>query len=223
MTAPRRRAPDPELVQMYRQGVPAPKIAAAKGMAESTVRYHLHLAAQTEPGLRDEHQAALGKAIRNTAAGMRNLNDTIAFFEAEGRLPTTGGKSARERSLGSWLHARRQAAEAGTLSPLYREGLAAIPGWDTQSSRTEVNAARWDQRLAELSDYRAAGHDWPRHKGPATEQERVLGVWLHVQRISLREGKLTPDREGRLDGQLPGWREGRARSGGRRTASRPGD
>lgn len=49
-----RRAPDPEFVQMYRQGIPAPKIAAATGLAASTVRYHLHLAAREEPGLRDQ-------------------------------------------------------------------------------------------------------------------------------------------------------------------------
>lgn len=219
MTIARRRAPDPELVQMYRQGIPSPKIAAAKGMAESTVRYHLHIAVQAEPALRDEHKAVLVKVPPNSPAGIRNLNDTVAFYRSQGRLPTTGGKTARERALGSWLHSRRAAAAAGTLSPVYRDGLAVIPGWETQPTRTGTNAARWDQRLAELTDYRVAGNDWPRHKGPATEQERVLGVWLHVQRISLRERKLAPDREALLNAQLPGWREGRARNGGRRTVT----
>jgi hypothetical protein len=45
---------------MYRAGIPSPKIAINKGMAESTVRYHLHLAVQAEPQLRIEHKAALG-------------------------------------------------------------------------------------------------------------------------------------------------------------------
>jgi hypothetical protein len=76
--------------------------------------------------------------------------------------------------------------------------------------------ARWEQRFAELSAYRAGGNDCPRHKSPDSEQERVLGIWLHVQRISRREGKLHPDREERLNDSLPGWKEGRARSGGRR-------
>jgi hypothetical protein len=45
MMEARRAAPHPEWVQMYRQGIPAPKIAAAAGVAKSTVRYHLHIAA----------------------------------------------------------------------------------------------------------------------------------------------------------------------------------
>ncbi|MGM9474215.1 hypothetical protein ACS5PJ_19680 [Pseudarthrobacter sp. YS3] len=58
MTTAKRRAPDPEWVLMYRQGIPSPKIAAGAGAAASTVRYHLHLAIQVDPGLRDEHKAA---------------------------------------------------------------------------------------------------------------------------------------------------------------------
>jgi hypothetical protein len=220
VTHTRREAPDPELVQMYRQGIPSAKIAECKGMAASTVRYHLHLAVQTEPQLREQHNAARGKVIRNTSAGRRNLNDTISFYEAEGRLPTTGGKTARERALGSWLHSRRKAAAAGTLSPVYRDGLAVIPHWNTQPTRTETNAAVWERRLGDLIDFRADGHDWPRHKGSGTEQERVLGVWLHVQRISFHKEKLAPEREARLDSSLSGWREGRLRTGGRKKSSR---
>ncbi|MEQ4519298.1 helicase associated domain-containing protein [Pseudarthrobacter sp. B907] len=219
MTKAKRRAPDPEWVQMYRMGIPSPKIAAGAGAAESSVRYHLHLAGQAEPGLREAHKKALGAVTRITSAGLRNLNATIAFYQAEGRLPTTGGKTARERALGSWLHTRRQNAAAGTLSPVYREGLAVIPGWDSVTTRSADNAARWDRRRAELVEYLTAGNDWPRHKDFATEQERVLGVWVHVQRISRRQGTLIPEREAQLNASLPGWRDGRARSGGRRRGS----
>jgi hypothetical protein len=199
MTNTKRRAPDLEWVQMYRQGIPSPKIAAGAGAAESTVRYHLHLAAQADPGLWDEHKAAVGAVTRNSAAGQRNLTDVVAFYEAEGRLPTTGGKTARERALGVWLHRRRNDAAAGTLSPAYRETLDVIPGWDVASTRKADDQARWGRRLAELLEYRAAGNDWPRHKKPESEQERALGVWVHVQRISRREGTLTPDRDEQLD------------------------
>jgi hypothetical protein len=90
------------------------------------------------------------------------------------------------------------------------------------STQKADNEARWDRRLAELTEYRAAGNDWPRHKGFATEEERVLGVWLHVQRISLRDGKLGVDRLERLDVSVPGWRAGRAAAAGRhRSAKRP--
>jgi hypothetical protein len=211
MMKERRTAPDPEWVQMYRQGIPSPMIASGAGAAESTVRYHLRLAAQEDPGLRAAHKAAVGRFGRPTSAGVQNLNDTIAFYEAEGRLPTTGGKTMRERSLGVWLHRRRQDAAAGTLSPAYREVLDAIPGWHQLSTRQADNDARWSQRLAELADYLSAGHDWPRHKDTDTEQERVLGVWLHVQRISRRQKTLSPDRDAQLDTVVPGWIAGRAK------------
>lgn len=211
MVTKRRTAPDPEWVQMYRQGIPSPKIAAGAGAAESTVRYHLHRAAQQDPGLRAAHKAAVSRSGRATSAGLQNLNDTIAFYDEEGRLPTTGGKTARERSLGVWLHRRRQDAAAGNLLPVYREGLSNVPVW--HQTPTRDLEARWAATLAELADYLSAGHDWPRHKNTDTEQERILGVWLHVQRISRRQEALTPDRAAQLDAVVPGWTAGRAKSG----------
>jgi Helicase associated domain len=196
---------------MYRQGIPSPKIAAVAGAAASTVRFHLQRAVQEDAGLRADHKAARVTITRETSAAQRNLDDVITFHRAEGRLPTTGGKTPRERALGVWLHRRRQDAAADTLSPAYREALRAIPGWDVATSQKADNEARWARRLTELVKYLAAGNDWPRHKGFTTEEERVLGVWLHVQRISRREGKLTPDREARLVSVVPGWRAGRGK------------
>ncbi|MBE4719545.1 helicase associated domain-containing protein [Pseudarthrobacter sp. AB1] len=218
MTIKHRAAPDPEWVLMYRQGITSPRIAATVGAAESTVRYHLTLATKADPGLRGAHKSAAGKTTRRTAAGAQNLADVVAFHQVEGRQPTTGGRTARERALGVWLHRRRQEAADGTLSPAYRAALSILPGWDTVPRPADRNNARWDQRLAELVEYRAAGNDWPLHKKAATEQERVLGVWLHGQRIDYRTGKIKPAREEQLNESLPGWREGRKRSGGRRKA-----
>lgn len=121
---------------MYRKGIPVTKIAAIENVAETTVRYHLQIAARAEPGIRDEHKAALPPEPQRTPeAGLRNLADVIAFHESEGRLPVTHGKTARERALGAWLVHRRREAAQGTLSPTYREALAVIPGWDKSSTR----------------------------------------------------------------------------------------
>jgi hypothetical protein len=202
---------------MYRQGISSPKIAAIKGMAESTVRYHLGVAFKANPGLRDAHKTALGAVTRQTSAGMQNLNDVIVFFTAEGRLPTTGGKTARERALGAWLHRQRQLSAAGTISLTYREGLSVIPGWDAGPSYQERQAALWEQRLQEFVDYRAAGNEWPRHQKTDDSHERTLGIWLHGQRIRRREDTLTPEREKTLNELLPGWQAGRGHRGGRKT------
>jgi transposase len=135
MTEARRKAPHPEWVQMYRQGIPSPKIAAEAGAAESTVRYHLHLAVQAEPSIREEHKAASGTVTRNSPAGVRNMNDIIAFYKAERRLPSTHSASSRDRAMAVWLHRRRQEAVDGTISPIYKEGLSVIPDWDRPSTR----------------------------------------------------------------------------------------
>ncbi|MDP9988773.1 DNA-binding CsgD family transcriptional regulator [Arthrobacter oryzae] len=222
MTESRRVAPDPGFVLQYRQGAPTSTIAAAAGVAETTVRYHLQIAAKADPGIRDEHKAALAPAPRKSGAGLRNLADVLAFHEAHGRLPVSHGKTARERALAAWLANRRRQAAEGTLSPTYRAALAVIPGWARPSNRKAEDKKRWHQRLEELHRIRAAGGDWPRHQKTDDQVERTLGVWLHGQRIDYRAGRLDPAKEQKLNILLPGWREGRGHRGGRRgTHSRP--
>lgn len=198
---------------MYRRGIPTAKIAAGAGVAETTVRYHLAIAARLEPGIRAEHQAALlpVSPTRLTAAGRRNLEAIIALYKAQGRLPARS--LARDKALAAWLDHRRQEAAKGTLSPVYAEALDVIPDWSRPSTRQAENEAHWKQRLAEVTASRAAGNDWPRHSKTNSEAERVLGVWLHTQRIDYRAGKLAADKETQLSAAIPGWRQGRVRQG----------
>jgi hypothetical protein len=100
-----------------------------------------------------------------------------------------------ERALAVWLQRRRQDAGRGALSPMYAEGLKAIPGWDQQPSRKTRDEARWQRRLAELIDYMAAGNDWPRHKKTDSKQERTLGIWLHTQRMNTAAANWTRTRK----------------------------
>ena len=216
-----RKAPNAEWVAMYRNGIPTSKIASIDGVAESTVRYHLRIAARTDPDIPAEHKTARGAVSPATAGGLQNMADTISFYEREGRPPSSSGYTARERALASWLLSRSRAAARGTLSPVYHEGLAVIPGWDKQPTRAEENAARWDRRLAGLVQYRQDGNDWPLYQKASTEEERVLGSWLHGQRISFRNGTLSKEHEGKLDAELPGWREGRSRRRGGHKSSHP--
>jgi hypothetical protein len=57
----------------------------------------------------------------------------------------------------------------------------------------------------------AAGNDWPRHKGTYTEDERLLGMWLHIQRMKYRRNELDQDKESQLNTLLPGWPDGSTR------------
>lgn len=200
---------------MYRRGIPASKIAATEGAAETTIRYHLQIAAKANPRLRNEHRAALVPTARVQDASLRNLQVTLAFYTEEGRFPGIHGETPRERALGVWLWRRRQEATEGKLSPAYREALSTLLGWDRQSTRKAENAARWQQRLEEIAKLRRAGDDWPRHQKTDDRAERTLGVWLHTQRMDYRSGKLSTDKESLLNDVLPGWREGRGHRGGR--------
>lgn len=210
MTPTRRTAPDPEWVLMYRRGIPTRKIAAGAGVAETTVRYHLAIAARLEPSIRAEHQAALPVSPQPlTAAGRRNLEDILAFYKAKGRLPARS--AGREKALAAWLYHRHHEAATGTLSPVYAEALDVIPDWTRPRTRQADAEARWKQRLAEVSAYKAAGNDWPRHNKTNDQAERVLGVWLHTQRTNYRAGKLAAVKENQLNTTIPGWRQGRVK------------
>ncbi|MDT0168891.1 helicase associated domain-containing protein [Pseudarthrobacter sp. BRE9] len=209
----KRPAPHPEWVLMYRKGIPAPKIAAGAGVAASVVRYHLAIAARQDSGLPQEHQAALpASPPRVTDAGRRNLAAVLAFYEAEGRLPVNG-RSSEESALAGWLARRRKEAAEGSLSPVYAQGLDAIPRWRDYPTKRDADATRWQQRLAEVAAWLAAGGDWPRHSKTDEHEERTLGVWLHTQRIDHRAGKLTSAKEKQLNTVIPGWRQGRQRRG----------
>lgn len=211
-----RRAPDVEWVLMYRKGIPTPKIAAVAGAAETTVRYHIAIAAKQDPSLRDTHMAALpAPDPRITEAGQRNLEDLLAFHEVEGRLPVHG-RSTRESALAGWLARRREQAAAGTLSLAYAQALDTIPGWRDYAGKRDADAARWKRRLSEVAAYLDAGNDWPRHNRTEDREERVLGVWLHTQRIDYRAGKLAAAKEAELNTFIPGWRQGRRHRGGHR-------
>ena len=97
---------------------------------------------------------------------------------------------------------RRQDHDQGTLSPTYSDGLQEIPGWK-QHTRKDDDEARWNQRLHKLTTYMAAGNNWPRHKKTDTEEERLLGMWLHIHRMKYGRNELRQNKETQLNTLLP--------------------
>ncbi|WP_350006265.1 helicase associated domain-containing protein [Pseudarthrobacter sp. WHRI 8279] len=209
MSQPHRHAPYAEWVEMYRRGITSTKIAEVVRTPVTTIRYHLRLARVAEPGLLEEHEAAQKPARRVGQAGRANLAAVVALYEAEQRLPSRKSAAPTERALAAWLRQRRQDNNAGTLAAEYREGLQAVPGWER--TRQTKDEARWEARMRSLTEYWAAGNDWPRHKSPDTEEERLLGVWLQYQRTKLAASQLDSDKAERLDKAMPGWRQGRTK------------
>lgn len=207
--AGRDAVPNQEWVRMYRAGLSRGRIAEQTGASPSTVSYHLRLARAADPGLSVAHEtAAAPKTTRVTYQGLDRMNELIAVVQETGQYPSLYGSDLSERTLAAWLKRRRGEAHAGTLAPVYREGLSVLPGWEG-TPRTVVFQTRWQDRLQALTAYRAAGNDWPLHQAPATREERQLGVWLHRQRFEFRRGVLAPRKAVALDMAVPGWLSGR--------------
>lgn len=153
---------------------------------------------------------ACDRAVSVTPRGLARMKDVIAMVKETGRYPSSTALDASERSLAAWLRRRRREAEAGTLAPAFQVGLDVLPDWHS-TPKFKADDQRWAERLTALSKLRAAGHDWPRHKGADTPDEHQLGVWIHTQRFKLRRGELDALRSEALDSAVPGWRTGRRR------------
>lgn len=196
---------------MYRKGLTRTRIAELVGVSAQGVGYHLQRACAADPGLREAHKAAANKKpSRVTSRGLARMQELVTMVQETGRYPSRNAKDAPEQSLAVWLQRRREDARAGTLAQEYQDGLAVLDGW-AGKPRAEADEERWQERLAALVGYRAAGNDWPRHKAVITGEEHQLGVWLHLQRSRARRGELDPSKAQALDEALPGWRQGRRR------------
>jgi hypothetical protein len=196
---------------MYRGGLTRARIATLTRAPTATVGYHLSVAVAADPGLQAAHEQAAAKAPpRVNPSGLARMREVLDMVQEAGRYPSRIAADAAERTLASWLDRRRHDAAAGTLAPAYRDGLAVLPDWQ-RPPRSVADEARWQDRIKALAEYRAAGHDWPRHKSSVTSEEHELGVWLHAQRQKARRGELDPAKAGALDEAVPGWRAGRQR------------
>ena len=110
--------------------------------------------------------------------------------------------------MARWLADRRREAADDTLHPAYRGGLAGISGWSI-GPRAAADEARWHDHLAQLSNFRAEGNDWPRHHDYTSDREHALGVWIHSQRQKRRRGELDTEKIRLLHDTVPGWQTGR--------------
>lgn len=204
----RKAAPHPEWVLMYRKGLSRTKIAELTRKDFAEVKQHISVAKAADPALHAEHAAAAKGTAARAAPGLERLYQVVAMVEATGRYPSRDAEDRAERELAQWLRRRRRDAEAGILNPVIGEGLAVLPDWQRKPGEV-AHQQKWENRIQELVDYRAAGHPWPRTTPTVTRQERELGVWLRNQRYKHRRSQLPPEQVQALDTALPGWITGR--------------
>lgn len=106
-----------------------------------------------------------------------------------------------ERRLGSWVSQVRLRYRKGDLPQEFADRLSRLPGWVWS-----VQEANWEDKFGRLRNYvdRFGSADLP--KGTTDESGEVdLYIWVRNQRWDRSQGRLSQEREARLE-ELPGWR-----------------
>ncbi|WP_251153807.1 DEAD/DEAH box helicase [Cellulosimicrobium sp. Marseille-Q4280] len=136
-------------------------------------------------------------------AGWLDAADRLAaFMRAHDRTPSSHSSNPEERALGQWLNVQRGAIR-GTRgrAPMPAERQRYLnencPGWSS-------GRPSWDDRLAELANFRASSGRLPSISSPS-EIERSVAEWLRKQVASARKRNLSAERRERLDAAFPGW------------------
>jgi hypothetical protein len=202
----------PEWDLMYRKGLTVGRIADLCGAVKKTVGRHLRVQRAKHPDMQAEHESnrrpAKPRPLRSS--WQVSIEALVNLLDAEGRYPTSSDPAPERRRLGYWLAVQRRAHRDGTLSEAKLEALKALPGWE-RDQRKELDAKRWQTRLAELREFREHNNRWPRFRNAGSEAERTLGVWLHGQRQLALQGHLPSGKADALEDVVPGWNTWRRR------------
>ncbi|MGO9284824.1 MAG: Helicase associated domain protein [Mycobacterium sp.] len=105
-------------------------------------------------------------------------------------------KTADGYNLGGWVHAQRLKFANGTLAADRQHRLEALPGW------TWV-VDRWEEAFIRLQAYVEQKGNARAPQGYMVDGQD-LGSWIISQRKYYKRGKLSADRQHRLEA-LPGW------------------
>lgn len=109
--------------------------------------------------------------------------------------------------LGQWVGVQR--ASWKRLKPERQKLLAALPGW-----AVSARDAWWEEGFRQLQVYAAETGNASPAQSYSTDDAFNLGSWVATQRGALTQGKMSAERQARLEA-LPGW-EWTARPGPRR-------
>ncbi|MDJ0356644.1 helicase associated domain-containing protein [Paenarthrobacter sp. PH39-S1] len=196
----------PEWDLMYRAGLPFGRIAALCHAPASTVHRHLQHRIVIDPGLNEDYQANKTTDSRPLPgkAWLQRVEELRKHIAVAGRAPVHSGATREEQNLASWLSQQRARERHGRLHPSHLEVLDAVGEWRS-TPREIADAQRWFTRLGQLKEFVATERPWPRYKGFSSEDERVLGVWLHGQRQKNHRNQLTDDQIRFLNSTVPGW------------------
>lgn len=195
----------PSWDRMYKSGMTVREIPDLTGRPRSTVHRHLQVRETYDHEIRAIHDVA--NAARGpdwpTTHWQRRYKATQIFLAANGRLPKVEGDED-ESSLARWVRRQRALHIRGELPDIQITLMDMLPDW-THRDPSANRDHHWRERLTHLQAFVAETAAMPRYKRYDSENERVLGVWLHTQHQRRAEGRLNQWRLEALDEALPGW------------------
>src|SRR5699024_10948915 len=119
----------------------------------------------------------------------KRAREVAEFQEIYGRLPKNYGDQ-NERSLYNWLMRQRRLLRDGLLHNSKIVLLSELRGWEKSPSAEQTQV--WLDRLDGVCEFMADTGRLPRYKNFSSEDERVLGVWLHNQHQRRAAGTILP-------------------------------
>lgn len=196
----------PEWDMMYAAGLTVREIADRCHGKVATIRLHLRVRQKYAPELHTIHAIALASRgpDRPSTQWRQRLSEALIFQETHHRLPRYSPEGV-ERSLARWVATQRNLYLKGRLSATKVILLDPLRGWEANPQQQRRDE-HWYAMLGAFNAFVASTGQMPRYKNPATEHERALGVWLHVQHQRRAEKNLQLWRLDALNVVAPFWR-----------------
>lgn len=190
---------------MFVAGLTAREIADLTNKNIATIHRHLKNREKYDSDFFDKHMVALEARGPNciTSKWRKRIQEAYDFHLRFGRLPRQTGDTI-EDSLALWLARQRRLYEKNALPMAKVVLLEPLPDWNVSPQR-KARETNWWNKLSLVIDFLDKEGRLPKYKTYATEEEHVLGVWLHYQHQRRTENKLEPWKLKALDGATSGW------------------
>ncbi|KQO98497.1 helicase associated domain-containing protein [Leifsonia sp. Leaf264] len=136
-------------------------------------------------------------------ARFQKMADELAWFVNDrGRMPMRVQDDADERRLGIWLTNQRIAHRKNPDSPKQKARFAQL----TAAAGDWMNPERpdWNLKLDAVAAFLDEHGRLPR-AAAADHTEKLLGMWVALQRRSAKEDGIGAGRLAMLDEAIPGW------------------
>ena len=118
------------------------------------------------------------------------------FLKQTGSWPKCGSSNVDERSMWKWCSGQRSYEKKGILPPNRKKRLESLSGWLWIWDL-------WDESFLKVEAFVSAKGRFPKC-GVKDAEERRSGRWCAVQKTAMRKGKLSVDRQKKLE-SLSGW------------------